>query len=260
MDLLFMGTGTSMGVPVIGCDCPVCTSPDPRNQRCRSSLLVRHNDIHVLIDTAPELRQQALRFQLRRLDAVLLTHTHADHIFGFDDLRRFNHLQGRPIPVYGSSETLGELQRIFAYCFRPPQPGGTKPEVELHPVAGAFRIGDLTFTPIPVWHGRMPVTGWRVGPVAYITDASRIPDESLELLTGLDVLVLGALRFRPHPTHMSISEALAVITELKPRRAFLTHLSHEVDHAFAERDLPPTVRLAYDGLRVEASNSMEEES
>ncbi|MFO7310904.1 MAG: MBL fold metallo-hydrolase [Bacillota bacterium] len=250
MELLFLGTGTSMGVPVIGCDCPVCTSPDPRNRRNRSSVLIRHKDAHVLIDTAPELRQQALRFGLRRIDAVFLTHTHADHIFGFDDLRRFNHLQGKPIPVYGSPDTLGELQRIFAYCFRPQQPGGSKPEVELRPVEGPFRLGSLMCTPIPVWHGQMPVTGWRIGRVAYVTDASRIPDESLALLEDLDVLVLGALRFRPHPTHMSIGEALSVIADLKPRQAFLTHLSHDVDHARTDQDLPPAVHLAYDGLSV----------
>jgi len=251
VELLFLGTGTSVGVPMIGCDCPVCTSPDPRNQRSRSSLLIRHESAHVLIDTTPELRQQALRFGLRRVDAVLLTHTHADHIFGFDDLRRFNHLQGRPVPVYGTPETLDNIRTIFAYAFRPPQPGGSKPEVELHPVQGAFRLGRLTFTPVPVLHGRMTVTGYRVGRVAYVTDVSHIPPSSRELLRGLDVLILGALRFRPHPTHLSIEEALAVIDDLKPRRAYLTHLSHEVDHAAANGQLPPPVQLAYDGLRIQ---------
>ncbi|OUM97724.1 MAG: hypothetical protein BAA04_08395 [Firmicutes bacterium ZCTH02-B6] len=171
-------------------------------------------------------------------------------MFGFDDLRRFNHLQGKPIPVYGAPDALGELQRMFAYCFRPPQPGGSKPEVELHPIDGAFSIGSLTCTPVPVWHGKMPVTGWRIGRMAYVTDVSRIPDQSLALLEDLDVLVLGALRFRPHPTHMSIGEALSLISDLKPRRAFLTHLSHDVDHALTDQQLPPAVRLAYDGLTV----------
>ncbi|HEY8418338.1 MAG TPA: MBL fold metallo-hydrolase [Limnochordales bacterium] len=254
MELLFLGTGTSVGVPVIGCDCPVCTSPDPRNQRFRSSVLLRHRDVHILIDTAPELRQQALRYGLRRVDAVLLTHNHADHIFGFDDLRRFNHLQGRPIPVYGAPDTLENIRCIFSYAFRPAQPGGSKPEVELHPIDGVFQLGDLTFTPIPVLHGQMPVTGYRVGDVAYVTDVSHIPPASLELLRDLDVLVLGALRFRPHPTHMSIAEALEVIAELKPRRAFLTHLSHDVDYELTTRKLPPPVRLAYDGLRVQAGD------
>lgn len=252
MELLFLGTGTSVGVPVIGCDCPVCTSPDPRNQRFRSSVLIRHKDAHVLIDTAPELRQQALRYGLRRVDAVLLTHTHADHIFGFDDLRRFNHLQGRPIPVYGTPETLENIRCIFSYAFRPAQPGGSKPEVELHTVNGTFRLGELTFTPVPVLHGRLPVNGYRVGRVAYVTDVSHIPDASRELLRDLDLLVLGALRFRPHPTHMSIDEALEVIADLKPRRAYLTHLSHDVDHELTNRKLPAPVQLAYDGLRVQA--------
>lgn len=250
MKLLFFGTGTSVGVPMVGCRCRVCLSDNPRNHRARASVLIRDGRSSVLIDTTPEFRVQALRFGLDRLDAVLFTHTHADHIFGFDDLRALNMVHGRSVPVYGTPDTLDELRRIFSYAFRPVQPGGSKPEVELFAVHGTFEVAGLTFTPIPVWHGRLPVTGYRVGDVAYVTDVSRIPDESRGLLQNLDVLVLGALRYRPHPTHMTIDEALAVVEDLRPRRAYFTHISHEVEHEETNKLLPPHVRLAYDGLEV----------
>lgn len=250
MKLLFLGTGTSVGVPMVGCECSVCLSDNPRNRRTRSSVLIRHQQVNILIDTTPEFRIQALRFGLKRLDAVLFTHIHADHVFGFDDLRSFNHIQGRSIPVYGTQETLAGLRHIFSYAFKPVQPGGSKPEVELHTINGTFEVAGLTFTPIPVQHGQLPVTGYRVGDVAYVTDVSYIPDQSRELLADLEVLVLGALRFRPHPTHMTIDEALSVIDHLKPRRAYLTHLSHEVEHESTNKLLPPHVRLAHDGLEI----------
>lgn len=250
MKLLFLGTGTSVGVPMVGCRCRVCQSDDPRNQRARASVLIRHGQSNILIDTTPEFRMQALRYGIDRLHAVLFTHTHADHIFGFDDLRAFNMVHGTPVPVYGTPETLNEIRHIFSYVFRPVQPGSSKPEVELHEVNGRFDLAGLTFTPIPVWHGQMTITGYRVGDLAYITDVSRIPDQSRRLLKNLDVLVLGALRFRPHPTHMTIDEALAVVEDLQPRRAFFTHLSHEVEHEATNRLLPPHVRLAHDGLEV----------
>lgn len=251
MQLLFLGTGTSVGVPQIGCDCAVCTSTNPRNQRSRASVLLRHRGKNILIDTPPEFRQQALRFGFRRVDAVLITHTHADHIFGFDDLRRFNHLQGGAIPVYGSPETAAGISHIFSYVFRPVQRGGSKPEIELHTFDGVFRAANVTFTPIPVKHGTWNVTGFRVGSLAYVTDVSHIPPASRDLLHNLDVLVLGALRHRPHPTHMSIDEALTVIEELQPKRAFLTHISHEVDHDETNDELPAHVRLAHDGLLID---------
>ncbi|MFS8523438.1 MAG: MBL fold metallo-hydrolase [Limnochordales bacterium] len=256
MKLLFLGTGTSVGVPMVGCRCPVCTSDNPRNHRARASVLIRRGGARILIDTTPEFRVQALRFGIDRVDAVLFTHTHADHIFGFDDLRAFTMLNGRPVPVYGTPDTLAQIRNIFSYVFRPvEQPGGSKPEVEVHEVNGRFDAAGLTFTPVPVLHGRLPVTGYRVGGLAYVTDVSHIPDESMELLRGRDVLVLGALRFRPHPTHMNIEQALAVVEELKPRRAYFTHISHEVEHEAANQLLPPHVRLAHDGLEV----SVEEE-
>lgn len=250
MKLLFLGTGTSMGIPMIGCDCAVCTSAEPRNRRSRASVLITHGNTHVLIDTAPELRMQALQFGLRKVDAVLFTHAHADHLFGFDDLRRFNHVQREPIPVYGTPVTLASVRHIFSYAFGPVQPGGTKPEVTLHPVTDTFSVGSMTVTPVPVLHGRMEVTGYRIGSLAYVTDVSSISEDSRDMLRNLDVLVLGALRVRPHPTHMSIPEALTIIDELKPKRAFLTHLSHEVEHHDTNATLPAHVRLAHDGLEV----------
>lgn len=250
MKLLFLGTGTSVGVPMVGCRCPVCLSDNPRNKRARASVVIRDGDATILIDTGPEFRVQALRFGIDRLDAVLYTHTHADHIFGFDDLRAFTMVYGTPVPIYGSPETLAELRRIFSYAFRAAHPGSSKPEVELHEIDGPFTVAGLTFTPITVWHGTIPVTGYRTGSLAYITDVSRIPPESMDLLKDLDVLVLGALRFRPHPTHMTIDEALAAVERLRPRRAYFTHISHEIDHDTVDRQLPPNVHLAYDGLEV----------
>lgn len=251
LKLLFLGTGTSVGVPMIGCDCAVCTSDDRRNHRARTSAFISDGDTHIVIDTAPEFRIKALEHGLRKLDAVLFTHAHADHLFGFDDVRRFNQIQGSTMPVYGSPETLAGVGHIFSYAFGPVQPGGTKPDIELHPVTETFSVGSLRITPIPVWHGRLEVTGFRIGSLAYVTDVSEVPGSSLDRLRGLDVLVLGALRQRPHPTHMTISEALEIIEEVKPGRAFLTHLSHEVDHAAVNSALPHNVNLAYDGLQVD---------
>lgn len=251
MKLLFLGTGTSVGVPMIGCRCRVCLSTDPRNKRSRASVLIRDGQTTVVIDTTPEFRTQALRFGIDRLDAVLYTHPHADHIFGFDDLRAFTMVHGTPVPIFGQRDTLAELRRIFRYAFHSAQSGSSKPEVVLHEVDGPFAAAGLRFTPVRVWHGQMPVTGYRIGNVAYVTDVSRIPDESMALLQGLEVLVLGALRFRPHPNHMTIDEALAVVDELKPRKAYFTHISHEIDHAAVDDLLPPHVHLAYDGLEVD---------
>lgn len=250
MKLLFLGTGTSVGVPMIGCRCRVCLSTDDRNKRSRSSVLVRDGRTSVVIDTTPDFRMQALRFGIERVDAVLYTHAHADHIFGFDDLRAYTMVHGTPVPVFGERGTLAELRRMFSYAFHSAHDGSSKPEVVLNEVDGPFVAAGLRFVPVRVWHGQIPVTGYRIGRLAYVTDVSRIPDESMDLLRDLDVLVLGALRFRPHPNHMTIDEALAVVDELKPRNAYFTHISHEVDHADVDRLLPPHVHLAYDGLEV----------
>lgn len=243
-----LGSGTSSGVPVIGCDCAVCTSSDPRDRRLRPGLKIEVDGGVVLVDTPVDLRQQALRFGLERVDAVLFTHAHADHVFGLDELRIFNFRQRAVIPCYGSAETLAALRRLFAYAFEPGQEGGGKPRVDLREVAGPLELAGRRFVPVPVLHGSMAVLGWRVGDFAYVTDVSHIPERSIELLGGLDTLVLGALRYRPHPTHFSIGEALDVIERLRPRRSFLTHLGHDVRHAAPLVPLPAGVEFGFDGL------------
>jgi len=251
LELTFLGTGTSNGIPVIGCRCPVCTSTDPRDRRSRTSAMVRDHERVYLIDTATELRSQALAVGLDRVDAVLMTHPHADHTGGFDDLRRFNELAGRHLPVYADPGTASVLRERFAYCFVDAFPFyGGKPDLLLHEVDGRFDLFGREVVPIPVLHGRLPILGYRFGELAYVTDAKAIPPASLDLLRGLDALVLNALRLTPHPTHLSLPEAVAVIEELRPRRAFLTHLSHELSHADASALLPPGVEVAYDGLTV----------
>lgn len=252
MRLLFLGTGTSHGVPAIQCRCAVCTSPDPRNRRARCAVVVSDGERRILIDTPPELRQQAIRFDLKRVDAVLFTHSHADHIFGLDDIRRFNDLQGHDMPCYGSAETLADLRQAFGYVFTETQVGGGKPRLVLNRVeAGPFEAAGVAVEAIPVLHGRLAVFAFRFGPLAYVTDVSAIPPASRERLQGLDTLVLGALRHEPHPTHLTVAQALEVAAKLKPRRTFFTHMAHNLDHRATEAAFPPGVRLAYDGLILE---------
>ncbi len=246
-----MGTGTSTGVPVIACDCPVCVSPDPRNRRYRTSAWVRDDRTSLLIDTPPEMRLQALERGLTRLDGVAFTHAHADHIFGLDDVRRFNFLQQAPMPIFGAADTLEDIRRIFSYVFTDTQTGGGKPSLDMRPVTGPFTLGALAVTPIPIFHGQLPIFGYRIGGFAYVTDASAIPDASMDLLRNLDALVLGALRPRPHPTHFNIEQAVEVAQILQPRQTWLTHLTHDVDHATTNAELPPGIALGYDGLTFE---------
>jgi len=250
-EITFLGTGTSNGIPVIGCDCAVCRSGDPRDRRTRTSALVRVGERSVLIDTATELRVQALTHDIRRVDAVLMTHAHADHTAGIDDLRRFNELQQQHIPVYADSVTAGHLRERYAYTFTDIYPFyGGKPDLILHEIDGPFDLFGQGIIPIPVLHGRLPITGYRIGDLAYITDAKEIPPASLALLDDLDVLVLNALRQRGHPTHLSFAEAVDVIREVRPRRAYLVHLSHETSHAAAQALLPAGIEIAWDGLTV----------
>jgi phosphoribosyl 1,2-cyclic phosphate phosphodiesterase len=251
IDLTFLGTGTSNGIPVIGCHCPVCTSPDPRNRRSRTSAVVRDGERTILIDTATELRLQAIATGLERVDAVLFTHAHADHTSGFDDLRRFNEVAGRHLPVYAGHETAVSLRERFAYAFVDQFAFyGGKPDLVLEVFDGPFDLLGREVIPIPVRHGRARVHGFRFDNLAYVTDAKEIPPSSMALLHDLDVLVLNALRERPHPTHFSLSEAVAIVEELRPRVAYLVHLSHELGHAEAEVQLPPGIEIAYDGLVV----------
>ncbi|MBA2521427.1 MAG: MBL fold metallo-hydrolase, partial [Chloroflexia bacterium] len=239
LDLTFLGTGTSNGVPVIGCECAVCHSPDPRDRRTRSSVVIRDHERVYLIDTATELRAQALAAGLNRVDAVLMTHAHADHTGGFDDLRRFNELMGRHLPVYANPITAAMLRERYAYAFVDQYPFyGGKPDLLLHDVDAPFTPFDREIVPLPVFHGRLPILGYRIGPIAYITDAKTIPASTLGLLDGLEILVLNGLRDHPHPTHLSIAEAVAIIRQVQPRRAYLTHLSHELSHAAASGLIP----------------------
>lgn len=254
--ITFLGTGTSSGIPVIGCTCAVCQSADPRDKRGRTSAVIRTQGQVFLIDAATELRLQALATGLDYIDAVLFTHAHADHTGGFDDLRRFNEMQKRHLPVYSSEETAVILRDRFAYAFEDVFPFyGGKPDLLLNLVDGPFEINGVEITPLPVLHGRTRVTGYRFGDLAYITDAKEVPAETRSRLHGLDVLVLNALRDRPHPTHLSVSEAVEIVCEVKPRRALLVHLSHELSHEEATALLPPGIEIAYDGLTVETGDA-----
>jgi phosphoribosyl 1,2-cyclic phosphate phosphodiesterase len=250
--LTFLGTGTSHGVPVIGCDCLVCTSTDPHNHRMRASAFVEWDGVSYLIDTATELRLQALRARLRRVDCILFTHSHADHIFGLDDVRRFNDIQHSSIPCYGAEHTLTTIKRQFSYIFERTTYLGAKPRLEAMPLQPgvALRNNGHSVLPVPVVHGHATILGYRFGPLAYVTDCSELPADSAEMLRGVDTLVINALRDRPHPTHFSISQALTAIEQIRPRQAYLTHMCHEVDHESTNRRLPAGVQLAYDTLSV----------
>lgn len=250
MKVTFLGTGTSHGIPMIGCDCTVCRSDDPHNKRTRASVLVEVNGVNLLIDTPPELRIQVLRENIRRVDAVLFTHAHADHLFGLDDMRRFNELSGRAMPCYGLESTLATVRRAFEYVFVPTQLGGSKPALDLVAVDGEFSIGDVGIQPVEVLHGKMAVLGYRMGDFAYVTDVSHIPESSMQLLKGLEVLVLGVLRPQPHETHFSVDEGLQVVDRLRPKSVFFTHIAHKLDHESTNSWLPSNVRLAYDGLQI----------
>ncbi len=250
MQLTFLGTGTSTGVPVVACSCPVCTSLDPRNRRMRTSALLRTADQTILIDAGPDFRHQALAARIHALDAVLLTHSHFDHVAGLDDLRPLT-AQRQALPVFGDSRTLNDIRKRFDYAFAASSDGSSRPALQLHEIQGPFQIGSCDIIPITVIHGTWTITGYRIGDMGYITDASSIPASSLHYLRDLDVLVLNALRFEPHPTHLTIAEATAIIADLRPRRAFLVHMTHAVDHASVDASLPNGISLAYDGLELD---------
>lgn len=254
IDVLFLGSGTSAGIPMIGCKCRVCTSSDPKDKRSRCSVVIAYDGAKVLIDVTPELRLQCVANEVDWIDAVVLTHGHADHIMGMDDLRRFNAIKSGPLDVWMDEQTWRGVERCFGYCFNTnPDPRVFRPQLVDRRIADRFEIAGRLWTPIPLAHGDAPILGFRVGNVAYCTDASGIPDASWPLLEGLDLLVLDALQPRKHPTHFTIDEALAVVARVKPRQTFFTHMSHQVMHAEIDPTLPKDVRLAYDGLRVTSS-------
>jgi phosphoribosyl 1,2-cyclic phosphate phosphodiesterase len=249
--VLFLGTGTSHGVPMIGCACAVCRSADPRDIRSRPSVLVTLDSRRaILIDTSTDLRAQALRFGIDRIDAVLYTHSHADHIFGLDDTRRFTALSGRSLPLFGDDATLDDLRRVFAYAFSPGSEGGGVPALALFRIDGPFTLFDQPIVPVPLLHGPRPILGFRLGGFAYLTDCSAIPEASWAMLSDLDVLVIDALRDRPHPTHFTVAQAVDAAQRIAARRAYLTHLCHEVGHAALLERLPAGIEPAYDGLEV----------
>jgi len=253
--LIVLGSGTSSGVPMIGCECAVCRSPDPRNQRTRSSVLMQFPAGNLLIDTTPEMRLQLVRERVGQVHAIAFTHHHADHLFGLDDARTFPRAIGGPVPIFCEAETEETIRRIFHYAFdaRAAQiPAGGVPRIGFERIepGAPFRVLGQSVLPIRLEHGRFRVLGFRVGDLAYCTDVHKIPDESWPLLEGLDTLIVDALRVEPHPTHFHLEAALAAIERLRPRRAYLTHLSHGFDHEATEATLPPRVALAYDGLSM----------
>ncbi len=251
----FLGTGTSVGVPMVGCQCHVCQSADPRNQRYRCAVLIGTERGNILIDTPPELRLQLLRAKVSMVHAVLFTHYHADHLFGLDDVRPLCHYLGSPMPLYCTGEVQDKIRQAYAYAFvRGAEllPAGFVPKLTFQQITEEpFSVLGQQIVPIPLLHAHFNVFGFRIGDVAYCTDVSRFPDRSWPLLEGLKVLVLDALRFKPHPAHLSINEAVEIISRVKPARAYLTHMGHEIDHETTNRQLPPGVELAYDGLQFE---------
>lgn len=253
LSITVLGSGTSVGVPTIGCHCAVCSSDDPRDKRLRPSVYVKYGERGVLIDTTPDFRQQALRARIERVDAILFTHSHADHIMGLDDVRPFNFKQGGVIPIYGAAETIDNICRCFRYIFDARYAESAVPRLVTNVFDSApIDLFGVHFTPIRLWHGKSIVYGFRFGGAAYLTDHSDIPEESMRQLSGLDVLFLDALRHRPHPTHSTVERSLQSVEKLAPRRAFFTHICHDLPHARTEELLPPHVRLAYDGLEINA--------
>jgi phosphoribosyl 1,2-cyclic phosphate phosphodiesterase len=249
--IVVLGSGTSVGVPTIGCHCDVCTSADPRDKRLRPSVLVQYEGRNILIDTTPDFRYQALRAHIDHLDAVLFTHDHADHILGLDDVRPFNFRQRGPIPIYAAPAAMASIQRVFQYIFDGVRKESHVPLLEPRLIEGNLDLFGVEFVPVPVLHGSQTIYGFRFGAAAYLTDHSGIPAASMEMLQGLDVLFLDALRYKPHPTHSTVDRSVKTVRELAPRRAWFTHISHDLRHERAESLLPPGVRLAYDGLEID---------
>ena len=250
--LTVLGSGTSMGVPTIGCNCPVCRSLDPRDRRTRPSILIEYAGKSVLIDTTPDFRQQAIRENIQRLDAVLYTHSHADHILGIDDLRplSFRHKPGR-LPLYAHPDVAAFIGNMFRYIFDADYKFGGLPQVELKTLDGTLELFGAKFEPVTVIHGETEIYGFRFGSAAYLTDHSLVPESSFERLQNLDILFLDALRYKPHPTHSTVENSLRIVERVKPKRAFFTHICHDLGHEATNAALPEHVKLSYDGMRLE---------
>ena len=251
LELTVLGSGTSMGVPTLGCHCAVCESKDSHDKRMRPSVLLSYGGHNVVIDTTPDFRTQAMAAHIDRLDAILYTHSHADHIFGLDDIRPYNLRQKAAIPIYAADATLQTLKKSFAYIFENAPIGSSLPGVDLHAIEGPFALFGAEVTPVPAIHGPGRVLGFRFGNTAYLTDFSTIPESSKALLKGLDHFILDALRYVPHPMHSTVDQSLALVEELKPTHAWFTHICHDLGHEQINAKLPENVRLAYDGLCFE---------
>lgn len=253
--MLFLGTGTSTGVPMIGCKCEVCTSQNPRNKRKRASIYIQTKDLHIVVDTPPDFRIQALEYKIERVDALFYTHSHADHIFGFDDVRRFNTIQQCIIPAYGSPSTISDLRRIFNYVGEQDAPGVYRPQIEFREISEPFAIGSLFVTPLELKHGQKHTYGYRFNAdncsLGYVPDCHEMPEPTLNAFRGVDVMILDALRYRPHSTHLSISESLAILLKIGARKSYLIHMCHDVEHTKIQKELPEGVYLSYDGLTLE---------
>ncbi|PTV99292.1 phosphoribosyl 1,2-cyclic phosphate phosphodiesterase [Halanaerobium saccharolyticum] len=251
MQITFLGTGTSHGVPVIACDCEVCQSNNPKNKRMRTSIHIKSEEYNLLIDTPPEMRLELIANKIKNVDSVLMTHAHADHIMGFDDIRALNWFQGKEMPVYGDHKTLNHIKKVFPYIFSEENPGGGVPQVILKKIEEEMHFKDLTVQPVPIYHGDNKILAYRINNFAYLTDCSKISESSLKLLEGIEYAAVDALRFEEHPTHMSVDQAVELIESLNLKHGYLTHISHRLDHQKLNDYLPEYVSPAYDGLKIE---------